>query len=140
MINMERCELGRFYATSFDSNVFEFIVFNDNTISCPQLGIDSFDRIILKPRFILVGEDFYYTHEAKADKKYQSAPGLIENYEINEDLFNHLKENEMIKYSTDMAYLYGFSDTNGYDKNKRAYKRAEKKGPVLVKQKKGNFN
>ena len=52
----------------------------------------------------------------------------------------------MIRYSNDMAYLYGFTDTKGYDSDPRhygvgsPYKWAKKKGPILVKQRKGQFN
>ena len=54
--------------------------------------------------------------------------------------------NGMIRYSNDMAYLYGFSDTRGYDSDPRhygvgsPYKWAKKKGPILVKQRKGQLN
>ena len=48
---MERLEIGRFYATSFNGVVIEFIVYDDNTMSCPTLNVDSFIRINLKPRF-----------------------------------------------------------------------------------------
>ena len=48
----------------------------------------------------------------------------------------------MIRYSTDMAYLYGFKDKSGYDrefKEGHPFKWTEKKGPILVKQKKGKY-
>ena len=32
---MERLEVAKFYAKSFDEKVIEFIVFNDNTMACP---------------------------------------------------------------------------------------------------------
>lgn len=143
---MEKHEIGRFYATSFNDIVFEFIVFNDNTMDCPTLGISSFNRIELKPRFVLSGKDFDYTYDAKPNGKYSSQQELIGDYDIDEELFDYMKQNEMIKYSTDMAYLYGFSDTNGYDSDPRhygvgsPYKWAKKKGPILVKQRKGQFN
>ena len=133
---MEKYEIGRFYATSFNDIVFEFIVFNNNTIDCPKLGISSFNRI---------GKDFYYTYDAKGTQKYTSCPELIGSYDIDEDLFDYLKQNGMIRYSTDMAYLYGFSDKNGYDSDSRhygvgsPYKWAKKKGPILIKQKKDNL-
>ena len=117
---MEKYEIGRFHATSFNDIVFEFIVFN-NTIDCPALGISSFNRIDLKPRFVLSGKDFYYTYDAKGTQKYTSCPELIGSYDIDEDLFDYLKQNGMICYSTDMAYLYGFSDKNGYDSDPRYY-------------------
>lgn len=143
---MEKQEIGRFYATSFNGISFEFIVFDDNTMDCPTLNLSSFSRIELKPRFVLSGKDLYYTYDAKANTKYTSPQELIGNYDIDEDLFDYLKQNGMIRYSNDMAYLYGFSDTNGYDSDPRyygvgsPYKWAKKKGPILVKQRKGQFN
>lgn len=143
---MEKQEIGKFYATSFNGISFEFIVFDDNTMDCPTLNISSFSRIELKPRFVLSGKDFYYTYNAKGTQKYTSCPELIGNYDIDEELFDYLKQNGMIRYSNDMAYLYGFSDTNGYDSDPRyygvgsPYKWAKKKGPILVKQRKGQFN
>lgn len=145
-ISMEKYEIGRFHATSFNGIIFEFIVFNDNTIDCPTLGISSFNRIDLKPRFVLSGKNFYYTYDAKGTQKNTSRSELIGNYDIDKDLFDYLKQNGMIFYSTDMAYLYGFSDKNGYDSDPRhygvssPYKWAKKKGPILVKQRKGQFN
>ena len=143
---MEKYETGRFYATSFDGEIIEFIVFNDNTIDCPTLGINSFNRIILKPRFVLVGENLYYTYNARKKIGFNENSDLIQNYDIDEELFDYLKQEDMIRYSTDMAYLYGFSDTRGYDSDPRhygvgsPYKWAKKKGPILVKQRKGQFN
>lgn len=141
---MERLEVARFYAKSFDEKVIEFIVFNDNTMACPTLNIESFKRIILKPRFELIGENVHYTYDAPPTTYFESK--LIESYDIDENLFAYLKENGMIRYSTDMAYLYGFEDKNGYDSEPghygvgSPYKWAKKKGPILVKQRKGQYN
>lgn len=141
---MNKQEIGRFYATSFNNIVFYFIVYDNNTMDCPTLNISSFERIELKPRFILRGKDFYYKYDAKAEKKYSNTPELIGNYNIDDDLFAYLKDNKMIRYSTDMAYLYDFTDKSGYDDNqygvRSPYKRARKKGPILQMQKKGYFN
>ena len=52
---MEKQEIGKFYATSFNDIVFEFIVFDDNTIDCPTLGLQDYNYIELKPRFELHG-------------------------------------------------------------------------------------
>lgn len=141
---MDKHEIGRFYASSFDEKMIEFIVFDDNTMSCPTLNIESFKRIILKPRFELIGENVHYTYDAPPTTYFESK--LIENYDIDENLFAYLKETGMIRYSTDMAYLYGFEDKNGYDSEPghygvgSPYKWAKKKGPILVKQRKGQYN
>lgn len=141
---MKRQEIGRFTATSFNGVVVEFIVYDDNTMACPSLNINLFNKIVLKPRFVLIGENLYYSYNAKPNNRLDNSSELIGKYDIDEDLFNYLKQNGMIKYSTDMAYLYGFSDTNGYDNNQfgvcSPYKWAKKKGPILVKQKQGQFN
>ena len=140
---MEKQLIGRFYAMSFDGNIIEFIVFNDNTIDCPELNVYNFKRIELKPRFVMWDEKNYYRYNVPASH-YSGYSKLIESYDINENLFAYLKQNGMIIYSTDMAYLYGFSDTDGYDKKGynvgSPYKWAKKKGPILVKQRKGQFN
>lgn len=142
---MEKYEIGKFYATSFDNNTFEFIVFNDNTMDCPTLGVCSFKKIELKPRFVMWDEKKYYKYNVPASNNGEDSQ-LIGNYDIDEDLFDYLKQNGMIRYSNDMAYLYGFNDKIGYDNYPRPYgvgspyKWAKKKGAILVKQRKGQFN
>jgi hypothetical protein len=145
---MEKEELGRFSATSFDEKVINFVVYNDNTIDCPTLNAESFRMIELKPRFCLWNKKGCYTYNVRASHGDKSQ--LIQNYDIDEDLFAYLKENRMIKYSTDMAYLYGFKDKSGYDSGYdisprnhgvgSPYKWASKKRPILVKQRKGQYN
>ena len=122
-ISMEKQEIGKFYATSFNDIVFEFIVFDDNTIDCPTLGLQDYNYIELKPRFELHGHkldeegNFYdfksYTYDVKPKEKYKNPLELIGNYDIDEELFDYLKQNGMIRSSNDMAYLYGFTDTKG---------------------------
>lgn len=141
---MEKQEIGRFWATTFDGKKIEFIVYNDNTMACPTLNIKLFKKMELKPRFCLWNENDCYTYNVAASHFDESQ--LIENYAIDEELFVYLKANKMIRYSTDMAYLYDFVDKCGYDSDPRnygvssPYKWAKKKGPILVKQKKGQFN
>ena len=141
---MERLEVSRFYAKSFDEKEIEFIVYDDNTMACPNLNIESFKKIELKPRFRLAGDNLNYTYNVPANDSEKSM--LIQEYDIDKNLFEYLKENEMIKYSTDMAYFYGFEDKSGYDSKighygvGSPYKWAKKKGPILVKQRKGQFN
>ena len=142
---MKKNEIGKFYATSFDGNIIEFIVFDDYTMDCPTLNAYSYKMIELKPRFILWNDEKYYKYNVPATYQHPNFQ-LISNYNIDKDLFIYLKQNRMIRYSQDMAYLYEFEDKNGYDSNpnyygvSRPYKRAKKKGPILVKQKKGQFN
>ena len=136
---MKKKEIGRFYATTFDENVYEFIVNDNNIMECTTLGIDSIYKIVIKPRMLLLRKDCAYISPAKPHVK----DDLIQKFDIPEELFNYLKENKMILYSTDMAYLYGFNDKDGYDrqyKEGHPYKWAEKKGPILVKQRQGIYN
>lgn len=137
---MEKHEIGRFYATRFDDNAYEFIVNSDNTMDCPTLGIESISKIVIKPRFMLFTKKGIYmtpsNHNVNNDD-------LIKDYSIDDNLFDYLKEQGLIKYSTDMAYLYDFKDKKGYDsefKEGHPFKWAEKKGPILVKQKNGKYN
>lgn len=155
-INMEKQEIGKFYTTSFNDIVIEFIVFDDNTIDCPTLGLQDYNSIELKTKFELHGHkidkdgNFYdfksYTYDVKPKEKFKNPQELIGNYDIDEKLFDYLKQNGMIRYSNDMAYLYGFNDTNGYDSDPRhygvgsPYKWAKKKETILVKQRKGQLN
>lgn len=137
---MEKHEVGRFYATRYDGLTYEFVVNNNATMDCPALGVESGKRLIIKPRFVLFGEESVHLCPAKHGGNIE---GLIKEYSIDDDLFDYLKVHDMIKYSTDMAYLYGFKDKNGYDikdKSGHPFKWAEKKGPILVKQKKGQYN
>ena len=140
---MERQEIGRFYAASFDGKIIEFIVYDDKTMDCPTLNIKSFKRIELKPRFLLIGDNLYYKYNAPVSKANQNSH-LIGEYDIDDRLFYYLRNNRMIIYSNDMALLYGFKNKKGFDYNEfkpgSPYKWAKKKGPILVKQRKGQFN
>ena len=148
---MEKKEIGRFQAISFDEKVYDFIVYNDNTIDCLTLNIFDVNRIDLKPRFVLskfIKKDdkriFRFWHLNVKSKNENGDSQLIGNYSIDDDLFYYLKEHNMITYSTAMAYLYGFPDKDGFDWKRHSqgepFKRARKKGPILVKQRDGCFN
>jgi len=148
---MQKKEIGRFQAISFDEKVYDFIVYNDNTIDCLTLNILDVNRIDLKPRFVLIKfikkDDKRILRIRYLKVKQKNKDGvsqLIGNYSIDEDLFYYLKKHNMITYSTDMAYLYGFPDKDGFDCEKHSqgepFKRARKKGPILVKQRDGCFN
>lgn len=148
---MEKKEIGRFQAISFDDKVYDFIVYNDNTIDCLTLNILDANRIDLKPRFVLIKfikkDDKRILRIRYLKVKQKNKDGvsqLIGNYNIDEDLFYYLKKHNMITYSTAMAYLYGFPDKDGFDWKRHSqgepFKRARKKGPILVKQRDGCFN
>ena len=136
---MKENELGRFFATTFNNTVYEFIVYDNQRMTCPTLGIDSIYRLIIKPRFELFCDNKVYLSPAVHGVN----DGLIKDYDINETLFNYLKQHNMIMYSVDMAYLYNLPSKLGYDqgiKEGSPFKWAKKKGPILVKQKRGIYN
>ena len=141
---MEKQEIGRFSATTFDERSIEFVAYDNHTIDCPTLGLESYRSIELKPRFVLYGEH-HYIYDVKGSKKYHSAEGLVARYNIDEELLDYLLEKKMVFYSADMANLYGFAEELSWDKKTgrrvgKPYKWARKKGPILVKQKQGEFN
>ena len=139
---MQKAALASFSATTFSGKNIEFIVYSDNTIRCLDLKDELyFYRIELKPRFRLISYRNYYEYGAPAARK-SGFQDLIASYNIEEELFYYLKERGMIRYCIDMAYLYDLPDKDGYDKERYGgtpYKRALKKGPILTKQKKGQF-
>ena len=100
---MEKQEIGRFYATTYNDEVFEFIVYDNNTMDCPTINMNSIIGMIIKPIFILYGKDFIYT-------KSLNNKNIIIDYNIEDELFVYLKENKMIAYSEDIASVYNFND------------------------------
>lgn len=146
---MEKNEIGKFYAVSFNENIeLEFIVYDDNTIDCPALELYGYNYMALNPRFRLL--DYKrdaegracairsYVYDAKAKNKGESSQDLIGRYDIDDELFDYLNDNGMINYSNEMAELYGFKMQNV--KGPKPFKRAIKKGPILVKQRQGQLN
>ena len=139
---MNKNEIGKFYAITFNNKVFSFIVYDDNTMDCPELNMTRIKKMTIKPRFELRVEGYYYIYDAPVN--YVVNQDLIGYYKIDNELFNYLKENYMIRYSVDMAYLYNFEDKDGFDKGQSystsPYKHARFKGPILAKQREGIFN
>ena len=139
-------EIGMFYAYSFRGKKIRFVVYDDKTIDCPILNLRDYNQLYIRPRFRMFSIDGRrYMFNALGSNE-ENKSDLIGRYDIDKKLFNYLKRNNMIKYSNDMAYLYGFSDTKGFDSKKEhcgvgsPYKWAKKKGPILTRQKKGQFN
>ena len=116
-----------FYAVTFSGHTFEIVVRDDKKmeIDDPKIGEKKvFYRITLNPRFVcLIKKDGErYTYKGK------SGPGtaneLICDYVIDKDLFEELKQNEMIRYSEDMYFLYGFNKYEPDDKKDYYLKQA----------------
>ncbi len=141
---MKRQEIGRFSLVTLADKEYEFIVFDNNLIDCPELYIGNADYMYVKPRLELVVK--YLTKNGMKYSTYSiglKKEDSIKEIKIEDDLFDYMKKNNMIVYSTDMAYLYNFKDKDGFDRSKksgRPFKWAEKKGPVLTKQKQGQYN
>lgn len=129
----------------FFGNIIRFIVCDDNTINCPALGVYSCRKMELKPRFVMWCDDGVYEYNAPV-VYYEENLRLIGRYKIDKKLFEYLKQRGMIQYSNDMAYFYDFEDKRGFDSEPgkkgvgSPFKWAKKKGPILVRQRRGEFN
>lgn len=92
-----------------------------------RMSFESFPYEIIKK--YRLDEEGLYRFDSSNDPKH-----LIKEFSFDEGVFEYLKENNMIHYSTDMAYLYNFVDKEGFDydnKKGKPYKHAIKKGKVL---------
>lgn len=136
--------VGSFYGITFEKELIEFIVYDDQTIECPKADIKDACLLHLKPRFVLYSKEkgkFEYRIPHLGEFANTKAD-LIAKYDIDMDLFKYLKEHRMITYSEDMAYFYQIDDSCAFDKSsvQDRYKKALKKGPILRKQRKGIFD
>lgn len=131
--------VGKFVATTFSDKDIVFVVYDNDIIECQTLDIKKIRYIDLKPRFELHSEVMHYTYDAP--KKEGNDSELIKEFDIDNELMYYLQKKGMVKYSQDMAMLYGFDPSKAYDRNGGyPFKRAVKKGPILTNQKKGYFN
>ncbi len=114
----KRAVEGRFTLTTFDGRDIHFRVrnFGDHSkMECPTLGISDIERMYLKPRFELKLQDgTTYVYDVPGNRK-GTRSKLIQSFDIDKELLCKLKAEKMIKYSTDVAYLYGIGevDENG---------------------------
>ena len=111
MMKTDIKEVGRFYGFTWDGQVYTFIVYDNKKISLPMYNLNNIYKINLKPKFELFCDEGLYLSPAEDGV----IDGLIKYYDIEPKLFNYLKKNKMIKYSTEMAYLYNFPDKKGCD-------------------------
>lgn len=131
--------IGKFIATTFNDEDLIFKVYDNDTIECTTLDIGKIRTVHLKPRFELSSEVMHYTYDAP--KEIGSSSKLIKEFDIDEDLMAYLLSKDMVKYSQDMAIMYGFDPLKSYDRNGGyPFKRAIKKGPILTLEKDGYFN
>ena len=136
---MEAKSIGRFSAYTFGSKYYEFIVRDNKTMYCEEFPEFSCCRMSIQPRFHLLSED---KTKILSPVPVGNSLGLICSFEFDENVFEYLKDNHMIIYSTDMAYFYNLPDKAGYDIDfqKRAFKHVRDKEKILLKQKHGIFN
>ena len=132
--------IGMFHAFTWDGQVYTFYVYDNNTMSFPRYNVKNIHKFIIKPRFeLFCGDDKVFLSPAKAG----AVDGLIRYFDIEPELFDYLRENKMIRYSTEMAYLYNFPNKEGYDYemlNGKPFKRSRKKETILSNAKMGKFN
>lgn len=144
MEKQSKSVVSKFYAITFEKELIEFIVYDDQSIECPKAGIKDVYLFHLKPRFVLYsrekGKFEYRIPHLGEDAKTKA--DLMAKYVIDSDTFKYLKEHGMITYSEDMAYLYQIDDSGAFDKDsvQDRYKKALKRGPILKKQRKGIFD
>ena len=131
--------IGRFTATTFTDEDIHFIVYDNNTIDSPTLNIKNITCMQLKPRFEFITDEYAYdTYKGLAKK---DGYELIKEYDIEPELLTHMRQKRMVKYSQDMAMLYGFDPDKSFDRNGGyPFKRVVKKRQILEKERKGIFN
>ena len=140
---MEKELIGFIDLVTFSGRVYPFLVYSDNTMDCPVLNIEGITKLYLKPRFEVETDEAIF--KLSSEKKNEE---LIKEFVYDENIFGYLYQNGMITFSTDMAYLYDLPVKEGFDFERKhqndnsgtPYKWASKKGPVLTRQKSGNFN
>lgn len=140
-------EIKYFSAVTFDNNIYHFAVTPEGEIYCNEFGISIPAYLLeLKPNFVLRDQSkrTLYSLDDHINNRNKSK-ALIKEFIIEPELFNYLRENHMIIYCTDMAFLYGFDPKYAYDaySQKRAFKsyrnNEKKKTKILAKQKQGIF-
>ena len=133
--------VGSFYLKTFGERLYKFDVFDNGLMYCKDITEYPLRKIFLKPLFEL------YRLDENGNKEIISIPkrgcyDYIERVSINEELLVYMKKNNMIMYSTDVAYLYDLPNKDGYDifYQKRAFKHVKDKSKILIKQKNGYYN
>jgi len=132
--------VGSFCLKTFGGKVYKFCVLDNGLMYC-DITMYPLYRIVLKPLFDLYGLDEYgmkksiFIPRCKVDN-------YIESVDIDDELLEFMRDNNMIMYSTDMAYLYNLPDKDAYDRlyQKRAFKHVKDKTKVLMKQRRGYYN
>lgn len=146
---MKLIEESKFFeAVTYDNHAYHFVVTPEGKIFCIEFEIEVPAEVIeIKPNFVLrkkCGRSIYSLDDhARNQSKKKS---LISRFVIDDDVFEYLINNGMIRYCTDMALLYGFDRQYAYDApyQKNAFKsykyNPKKRARMLENEKKGRFN
>ena len=132
-----------FKAITFMGRELQFKVTEDNEIISESFSFNvPIKRLILKPNleFICQGRvGFDLDGIARATG---SVKDLVQYFIIDEDLLLELVLEDKLRYSTDMAFLYGFNPEFAYDRgeNTRAFKHVKDESKILALQRMGIFN
>lgn len=145
--------VGWFYIVAFNGQKYEFFATEDKRIYFSNFEIDNewleeqigtYVTIMrLKPIISVYCDTQLYKWDSCffECKKYHPDT-FIKEIIIPEELEDFMVENNMLCYSTDMAYFYDLKNKSAafdYQYNKRAFKHT-KGTKILVKQKQGKFN
>ena len=114
---MKKNVIGRFDAITFSDKYFEFIVYDDNTMDCISLNIYNINKIIIRPDFILKGYDIYFQYEAPI--YHDGKPDYVKEYNISKELYEYLKENNMVTCDYEMSCLYNLRYDETINKEKK---------------------
>ena len=135
----------KFYAIGFNNQIYEFELGEDNLLYCDIVKNKAIRKLYIKPNFEIFFKDGgYLTCEGLARTRNQKDTSyLIGHFHIKDELLEYLVGENLISYSTEMAYLYGLTPLFARDAKEktRAFKRVKRKSDkILTKQKQGIFN
>lgn len=140
--------IGTFKAITFTGEAIDFVVKGDG-IYCDFLSerLSEENRAMpirmlqLKPNFTYYYTDNYSWKVPCYLKETGMKNSLIKNFEINEDLLTVMTQLELVRYSHDMAVLYGLNAKYSYDRKSqtRAFKHVPKEKRMVLA-KRGIFN
>lgn len=132
-----------FKAITFMGRELEFRVTEDNEIISESFSFNvPIKRLILKPNLEFICEGRIGFDLDGIARSTRSVKDLVQYFIIDEDLLLELVSLDKIRYSTDMAFLYGFNPDFAYDRreNTRAFKHVKDESKILSLQKRGIFN
>ena len=136
-------EIREFKAFTFSGKEIKFQLDEKDFIYCESFSFNRpIKRLILKPNIYFVCPDFRSYDMEGFYRSLDMEKDYVASFDIDEDLFYELVYKDILRYSTDMAFLYGFDPELAYDRidNTRAFKHVKDESKILSLQKKGIFN